>query len=780
MLGAPCQAAYNVSTTLAVQTALRRIRTFVPEGRELPADVWLGRHLRIVFLVWLHVPGVFVFALLTNHALGHASLEVVPILVTACLASSGVVSRRIRTVSATVGLMTASTVLVHLSGGKVEMHFHYFVGIAVISMYQEWLPFLLAIAFVVASHGILGTLLPNVIYNHADATAHPWTWAVVHGGFVLAQCAVLLVGWRLNEEQQTKAELAGELMRRREEQQRELIENMNDAPYLVDLTEPSTPRFEFMGDQIRTITGYGREDFHLHPPLWFELIHPGDRAAVRGQIKRLMIEGNPESHLYRLRNNETGEYHWVEDRLVPHRNDAGAVVRIFGVARDITDRKLLEDRLRHDAFHDALTQLPNRSLLSDRTEHALARSARSGGAFAAMFLDLDNFKSVNDSLGHDAGDELLTTVAHRLQSAIRPGDTVARMGGDEFAILLEGVSEAAEVDAMAKRILASLEKPISIHERSVFISASIGVRLATAADNQASSLLRDADVAMYAAKNGGKGTYVIFDPNILGIAGDRLALESDLRAAVNRSEFVLYYQTIVELATRRPIGVEALIRWQHPERGLLLPAQFIPVAEETRLIVPMGRWILEEACRQRQAWRESGAINDDPFMISVNLSMWQLVSPTFVADVAAALKRTGLPPSELVLEITESTMALDREMLIGTLNALKALGVRLAIDDFGTGYSSLSYLSNLPVDYVKMAKPFVDNIEGNSQESAIGRAVYQLAETLKIDVIAEGIEREGQAQELRTMHCQLGQGFLYSRPVPADELERGLRQPAAA
>jgi diguanylate cyclase (GGDEF)-like protein/PAS domain S-box-containing protein len=769
-----------VSTTLAVRTAIGRIRAFVPEGRPLPDDVWRGRHVRIVFIVWLHVPGVFVFALLTNHTVVHGLIEVLPILAAACVATSGVVSRRIRTVAATIGLMTASTVLVHLSGGKVEMHFHYFVGIAVISMYQEWLPFLLAVAFVVASHGILGTLLPAVIYNHPDAVAHPWTWALIHGGFVLAQCATLLVGWTLNEEQRARAEQATETMRHREEQQRELIENMNDAVYMVDLTDTSTPRFEFMGDQIRSITGCGKEDFHLDPSLWFELVHPDDRAAVRSQIKRLIRDGNPESHLYRLRHVETGDYHWVEDRLVPHRNEAGDVVRIFGVARDVTDRKLLEDRLRHDAFHDALTQLPNRSLLSDRTEHALARCARSGGSFAAMFLDLDNFKSVNDSLGHDAGDELLTSVANRLRSAIRPGDTVARMGGDEFAILLEDVSQPMEVDATAKRILATLEEPFSIHERSVFISASIGVRLGTASDKQASSLLRDADVAMYAAKSGGKGTHVIFDPNIQGIAGDRLALESDLRAAVNRGEFVLYYQTIVELATRRAIGVEALVRWQHPDRGLLLPAQFIPVAEETRLIVPMGRWILEEACRQMQAWRRSGALNDDPFMISVNLSMWQLASATFVADVAATLERTGLPPSELLLEITESTLALDRDRLISTLNALRGIGVRLAIDDFGTGYSSLSYLSTLPVHFVKMAKPFVDNIEGASQESAIGRAVYQLAETLDIDVIAEGIEREGQAAELRALHCQLGQGFHYSRPVAADQLEKNLRRPAAA
>jgi PAS domain S-box-containing protein len=361
-----------VSTTLAVQAAFSRLRAFVPEGRALPDDVWRGRHARIVFLVWLHVPGVFVFALLTNHTWAHATLEVLPILASACIATSGVVHRQIRTVAATVGLMTASTVLVHLSGGKVEMHFHYFVAIAVISMYQEWLPFLLAVAFVVVSHGVIGTLLPNVIYNHSDATAHPWTWAFIHGGFVLAQCAVLLVGWRLNEQQRARAEQATETMRHREEQQREIIENMNDAIYIVDLTDASTPRFEFMGDQIRSITGRGREDFHLNPALWFELLHPEDRAPVRSQINRLMSDGNPESHLYRLRHLDTGDYHWVEDRLVPHRNDAGAVVRIFGVARDITDRKLLEDRLRHDAFHDALTQLPNRSLFSDRTEHALA------------------------------------------------------------------------------------------------------------------------------------------------------------------------------------------------------------------------------------------------------------------------------------------------------------------------------------------------------------------------------------------------------------------------
>jgi diguanylate cyclase (GGDEF)-like protein len=425
----------------------------------------------------------------------------------------------------------------------------------------------------------------------------------------------------------------------------------------------------------------------------------------------------------------------------------------------LTDAKNFDDAL-HRAFHDALTGLPNRPLFLDRLEHALARAPRSGAGAAVLFLDIDRFKSVNDRFGHAAGDDLLIAVARRLEECIRPADSVARFGGDEFAVLVEDVADDQAI-AVATRILAALEAPFSIHDKNVFVSASVGIATGR---RGADELMRNADLAMYKAKSSGRGRYERFEPNLHEAVVERLELEVELRAAVENEDFVLHYQPIVSLGGGEIVGMEALVRWNHPHRGLVPPGDFVPLAEETRLIVPIGRWVLIEACRQAQAWNRT---HGGSLAICVNISAQQLDQPGLVDDVAHALTRAGLPAELLVLEITETLLMEDTEATISKLARLKALGIQLAVDDFGTGYSSLQYLNRFPIDILKIAKSFVDGLAGDSQETALVRAITDLADNFALRVVAEGIESPEQVPRLLALGCDLAQGFHFSRPLEA-------------
>ena len=440
-------------------------------------------------------------------------------------------------------------------------------------------------------------------------------------------------------------------------------------------------------------------------------------------------------------------------------------------SRDVSERKAFEQQLAHQAFHDPVTKLANRALFSDRVEHALMRSTRGIPEIAVMFIDLDDFKTVNDSLGHTAGDEVLQEVGRRLKIAVRPTDTVARFGGDEFAVLLDGVDGSSEAADAASRILRALELPIEIDGKNVVPRASVGICLVgeDLETPEATELLRNADVAMYMAKRDSKGSYRVFEPTMHERVVERLELRSDLQHALSLDQLELHYQPVVRLSGREILGVEALVRWNHPTRGTIPPIQFIPVAEETGLIIPMGRWILETACYEGVRLQERFT-RDEPLTMSVNLSVRQLQSETLVADVRTALSLTGLPASSLVLEITESLMLTDTDFAMQQLHDLKGLGIRLAMDDFGTGYSSLSYLSRFPVDILKMDRSFV----GAADNEALTSAIIALGTSLSLEVVAEGIELAEQANSLEELGCELGQGYLFARPMDAAALSNFL------
>ena len=438
-------------------------------------------------------------------------------------------------------------------------------------------------------------------------------------------------------------------------------------------------------------------------------------------------------------------------------------------ARDVSERRRLERELSHQAFHDALTGLANRALFRDRVEHALASRGRSAEPLAVLFLDLDGFKGVNDSLGHSAGDLLLEQVADRLLAAVRPSDTVARFGGDEFAVLLETIDGGHDAVDVAHRIGEQLREPLLIGDREVSIGASCGIAMY---DGHASAddLLRNADLAMYRAKSRGGSTFDVFEPGMHAALVERLELENDLRQALRRGELRVAYQPTVLLHDTSWVGSEALLRWDHPTRGLVGPTDFISVAEDIGAIVEIGAWVLNEACRQTAVWRRD-LPELSAFTIAVNVSPVQLLDPGFLATVDDALSTSGLPASALVVEITENILIERTEEMLGLLVALKSRGVRLAIDDFGTGYSSLSYLSRFPVDILKIDRSFVSQVNQGTDERELTRTIVRLGQSLSLTLVAEGIEQADQLDSLRVMSCQLGQGFLFSRPVRPEEIE---------
>ncbi|HEV7899512.1 MAG TPA: EAL domain-containing protein [Planosporangium sp.] len=423
-----------------------------------------------------------------------------------------------------------------------------------------------------------------------------------------------------------------------------------------------------------------------------------------------------------------------------------------------------------EAYHDSLTGLASRALFMERLEQSLARATRQQTRLAVLFIDLDRFKVVNDSLGHAAGDTLLIGVAERLCACLRGTDAAARFGGDEFAVVLHDLGEPDQAVAVASRINEMLRQPFVIGGKEVFVNASIGIAFSTDGAPNGEELMRDADLAMYRAKKNGTGQCEIFQQEMQASVMRTLDLEADLRRAVDRNEFLLHYQPIVELADGRVTGVEALVRWRRPEQGVVAPSTFVPLAEETGLIVPIGRWVLGEACRQASAWN-AGRYGQPPLTVSVNLSARQVQQPDLPGLVAQTLLETGLASSCLVLEITESLLLLDTEATMRRLQQLKALGLRLAIDDFGTGYSSLAYLRKFPIDIIKIDKSFVDEIAGDPDDSALALAIVQLGQKLRLSTVAEGIEAADQLAELRGSGCQLGQGYFFSKPLPAREVD---------
>ena len=451
----------------------------------------------------------------------------------------------------------------------------------------------------------------------------------------------------------------------------------------------------------------------------------------------------------------------IERYSIPQTVDHKPVGRVWSF-RDITARRRAEERLLHDAIHDGLTGLPNRTLFFDRLEHAIRRSKRSlDQLFALLFVDLDRFKGVNDSLGHLAGDELLVEIGNRISTCFRPSDTVARLGGDEFTILLDTIERPEDAIHAAERVQRAIAAPFDVRGTEIFMSASIGIAVSAPHYVQPGEMLRDADIAMYRAKAKGRAGYEVFQPGMHTVAVAQLQLENDLRRAVERSELVLHYQPVVRLTDEKIIGFEALIRWNHPTRGLLYPDDFLTMAEETGLIVVIGSWALVEAATRMREWQQAFGRAD--LTISVNVSGRQLISPSFVSDVDSILNMTGLPPNTLCIELTETILMENSETAMKTLQKLRDLGVQVHIDDFGTGYSSLSYLHRFPIDSLKIDRSFISHIETGDENLEIIRTIIKLAENLKMQTIAEGVENRVQQMQLLALGCHAGQGYLFSR-----------------
>jgi diguanylate cyclase (GGDEF)-like protein len=861
-----------------------QLRELLPQGGALPEDVWARRHRGIVILLWLHAPGLFLFTLFSHAALLEAILVGGIVGAFALIATIFRDDRRPGAVVAALGLLTSSAILVYESGGVIEMHFHYFVVVGVIALYQDWWPFLAAIGYVVVQHGALGVTNPVAVYDHPAAIAHPWEWAGIHGLFVLAMSAAGIASWRLNESllegvterqnQLAEAQLVAHLgawkhnfvtgktvwsdelyhllgldhdtepgadaiLSRVHPEDRAMVARelaavrggaglfssdfritrddgavrwlqgrttgtvlVRGAPELIsgtlqDVTELKEAEFNLRGamsllnatldatadgilvvDAEGVITSFNRRFVELWRIPEDVLASRDDEQALRFVLSQLT---DPDAFIAKVRElyaqpdiNSKDELPFLDGRVferfsTPQRVGGRTVGRVWSF-RDVTEQKRIERELAHQAFHDPLTNLANQALFRDRVEHALARAARGAASIAVLFVDLDDFKTVNDSLGHTAGDGLLVAVGERLRNGLRPTDTAARLGGDEFAILIEDVTDNGDVLGVATRLIAELQLPFPPADREIIIGASVGIAFDSPGVT-ADELLRNADLAMYSAKRRGKGRYEIYESEMHAAVVDRVALEADLRNGLARGELVVHYQPVVSLATGATAGVEALVRWQHPERGLLMPDDFISVAEETGLIRELGRQVLMTACADTRRWQRAHP-DRWPLSVSVNVSPKQLQDDWLLAHVTEALDAAGLSGASLVLEITETALMEDTEATSSRLHALKALGLRLAVDDFGTGYSSLGRLERFPIDILKIDRAFISGMDRTDVDRApLAQAILALARALQLDAVAEGVETRAQAKALTAFGCTHAQGYFFARPMTADAVD---------
>lgn len=540
---------------------------------------------------------------------------------------------------------------------------------------------------------------------------------------------------------------------------RALVQNSSDVILIAD----ADTTIRYASPAADAVLGIGADE--LRGRRIIDLTHPDD-AAIAHRFFVALLErapGAPVVQEWRLARPD-GTSLWTENtgtNLLSEPTVAGIVLN----ARDISERRTLQARLTHQAFHDELTRLANRALFLNRVSHAVIRAPRSRHPAAVLFLDLDDFKKVNDSLGHAVGDELLVAAAARVTTCVRPGDTIARLGGDEFAVLLEDVNDMTDVEQVAERISAALRAPFRASGRDVFIGVSIGIASVNLGDSP-DDVLRNADLAMYFAKQQTKGHYAIYAREMHDRVMERLEMEADLRRAVTANDFLLEYQPIVHLATGEVYGAEALVRWRHPSQGVIPPGRFVELAEETGLIIPIGRAVLHEACARARDWRARYP-GRRQIQMSVNLSGRHFQEASLVDDVGDALRDSGLEPWALTLEITESVLMQRSKTTLEQLRALKGLGINLAIDDFGTGYSSLGYLQQFPIDVLKIDRTFVEAVGNNEEDPVLARAIIALGRTLDIETVAEGIERTEQRDGLRSMGCTFGQGFLFARPMSA-------------
>src|SRR5918992_3220638 len=560
-------------------------------------------------------------------------------------------------------------------------------------------------------------------------------------------------------------------LRKSEEQFRQLAENI---PQVFWITNAKQDRGIYISPAYEKIWGRTLESPVAHSDSWMESIHPDDYTRVFAALKNAPLGEYLEE--YRIVRPD-GTVRWVQDRAFPVANEQGQVYRITGIVEDITDRKEAEQRLLHLAHYDSLTDLPNRTLFRDRLTQAIARANRNKQIVALIFIDLDRFKGINDTLGHGAGDHLLTGVATRLKNNLRQADTLARLGGDEFTLIVEDLYHETECEniviTIAQKILESFSSPFRVEGRELFMTPSIGITLYPFDADDVDSLLKCADVAMYHAKALGRNNYQFYTAEMNAMAPEILKVEHNLRRALEREEFRLHYQPKVDLSTGEICGVEALLRWQRPDHGLVSPAEFIPLLEEAGLILPVGEWVLRAALTQIRTWQMGGVT---PVPVAINFSARQFQQKDLETMIGRALDEFKIDPMLLELEITESSLMKNEKQAITTLLNLKSLGIHLSIDDFGTGYSSLSYLKRFPVDTLKIDRSFIKDITTDTDDALITCTIITMAHNLKLKAVAEGVESERQVVFLRSLNCDYGQGYYFSRPLPAQDCTELLKE----
>ncbi len=575
------------------------------------------------------------------------------------------------------------------------------------------------------------------------------------------------IGFRGITRDATERKLAEETIRRSEERYRTILDEMEDAYFEVDVAG----NYTFVNDSCCRHLGYSRDE--LIGTTFRGSIVKEEFEKIYKVFGNIYITGKPERNIFYQLLRKDGTTGFAEMTAFPLQNQKGEIIGFRGVGRDVTERKRMEDEIKYQGTHDALTGLSNRLMFGQILNHAIQSAKRFTRQFAVLFIDLDRFKTINDTLGHEAGDQLLLEISVRLKQTLRATDFIARLGGDEFIILIEEVDDASHVATVAHKILNSVLKPMTIIEQECRITASIGICMYPNDAQDEQSLMKNADLAMYMAKEEGKNNFQFYSEDIQSKSLEHLSIETNLRFALERNELSLHYQAKVDFRTNAITGVEALLRWQNPHLGFVTPTQFIPVAEETGLIVPIGNWVLRTACNQNVAWQQQGL---PPVCIAVNLSVRQLTDDNLIDDISKALQDSGMEPHLLELEITESMMMRNPDRMIAVLAKIKSLGVRLAIDDFGTGYSSLAQIKHFHVDTLKVDRSFIRNIPQDAEDKAITKAIISMGKTLSLTVVAEGVETLDQLNFLKNHSCDEMQGYYFSKPIAPEQFADLLRE----